>query len=246
MRLKILSYNIHKGFSATNKKFVLHSIKQAIQLVGADLVLLQEVIGHNDTYASTVTEWPTASQFEFLADQTWPHFAYGRNAVYEAGHHGNAILSKYPIDSWENINISTNVFENRGLLQATIPLPNCAIPLLCICVHLSLFGKGRQRQLEQICSAIQNHGAGKGPVIVGGDFNDWRSQASSTFRSDLREVFQFLYGHHARTFPALLPILRLDRIYFKDILPQTAQVLRGEPWDILSDHLAICAEVEIK
>ncbi len=37
------------------------------------------------------------SQFAFLADEIWPHFAYGKNAIYSAGHHGNAILSKHPI-----------------------------------------------------------------------------------------------------------------------------------------------------
>ncbi len=245
MHLKILSYNIHKGFSVTNRKFVLQNIKKAIKLTDADLVLLQEIIGQHDIHSKKIDHWPTCTQLEFLADETWPHYAYGKNAVYEAGHHGNAILSKYPILEWKNINISSNKFEERGLLQTLIQLPNLSIPLLCICVHLSLFRNGQHWQINQIRSAVKAHAHGKGPVIVAGDFNDWRCIASSIFEKDLLEVFQELHGQHARTFPALAPLLRLDRIYYRDILALNASVLSGDPWRSLSDHAPICAELKI-
>jgi len=35
-------------------------------------------------------------QHEFLAHESWLHHAYGKNSVYDSGHHGNAILSRYP------------------------------------------------------------------------------------------------------------------------------------------------------
>ena len=44
-RIKVLSYNIHKGFNANNSAFVLDEIRQAIRRSGSDLVFLQEVLG---------------------------------------------------------------------------------------------------------------------------------------------------------------------------------------------------------
>src|SRR3954470_12326563 len=142
-RLRILSYNIHKGFSTRNKRFVLKRIREAIRDVHADLVFLQEVLGQHDAHSQKVSNWPTEPQFEFLPEELWPHYAYGRNAVYTSGHHGNAILSKFPIEYWENIDISTNRMERRGLLHSVLHLPKRKKPLHAICVHLGLLEADR-------------------------------------------------------------------------------------------------------
>jgi len=76
--LRACSYNIHKGFSAANRRFLLKDIRQAIRLVNADLVFLQEVVGENVRKAGAVPNWTTDTQFEFLADTIWPHYAYGK------------------------------------------------------------------------------------------------------------------------------------------------------------------------
>src|SRR5687767_3184071 len=114
---RVLSYNIHKGFSM-DRRLVLSAIKEAIQSTKAEIVFLQEVIGEHSKHAKRVSDWPEDSHFEFLADSIWEHFAYGKNAVYTEGHHGNAILSRRPITFWENIDISNNRLERRGLLHA--------------------------------------------------------------------------------------------------------------------------------
>jgi endonuclease/exonuclease/phosphatase family metal-dependent hydrolase len=108
MLLKILSYNIHKGFDWNNKNYFLQEMKEFIKQSRADIVFLQEVVGKNSKY---VAQGMVDSQFEFLADQLWPHFSYGHNAVYDHGHHGNLILSKFPIESFENIDLTTNHWE---------------------------------------------------------------------------------------------------------------------------------------
>ena len=113
--LQVLSYNIHKGFSSGNRNFVLHQIREAIRTVRADLVFLQEVLGeHREHQRKYSAHWERDSQFEFLADEVWPHFAYGKNAIYTSGHHGNAILSRYPFTFFENIDISTNRMESAA------------------------------------------------------------------------------------------------------------------------------------
>ena len=62
--LRILSYNIHKGFSTTKRRFVLDQIKQAIRIVNADILFLQEVVGHDKAQLEEIKGWPATSQFE--------------------------------------------------------------------------------------------------------------------------------------------------------------------------------------
>ena len=45
------------------------------------------------------------TQFEFLADSIWSHYAYGKNAIYQHGHHGNAILSELPFAISNNVDV---------------------------------------------------------------------------------------------------------------------------------------------
>ncbi|MGE8201388.1 MAG: endonuclease/exonuclease/phosphatase family protein, partial [Variovorax sp.] len=95
--LKVMTVNTHKGFTALNRRFILPELRDAVRTVGADVVFLQEVLGTHSRHSRRVSNWPEAPHYEFLADTMWPQFAYGRNAVYPKGHHGNALLSKFPI-----------------------------------------------------------------------------------------------------------------------------------------------------
>jgi endonuclease/exonuclease/phosphatase family metal-dependent hydrolase len=237
--LRILSYNIHKGFSL-DRRLVLSAIKAAIRTTGAELVFLQEVVGENVKHSKKHPDWPVTPQLEFLADEIWPHFAYGKNAVYTEGHHGNAILSRLPILSYENIDISNNRFERRGLLHASVQSPT-GPELHVICVHLDLFEKGRTVQLDRICKRIHEHVPDECPLIVAGDFNDWRENASHLLEKELGvyEVFKHRFGHHAKSFPAWFPFLPLDRVYVRGFECMEARCFTEKPWDTLSDHGAL-------
>ncbi|MCK4709432.1 MAG: endonuclease/exonuclease/phosphatase family protein [Gammaproteobacteria bacterium] len=245
--LKILTYNIHKGFSTTNKYFVLHDIKSALQNIAADVVFLQEIQGEHQEKSSSILNWPTEPQFEFLADEVWPHHAYGKNAIYQAGHHGNAILSKHAFQQWENINVSNMKNASRSLLHGVIQLDNHKRPLHVICVHLGLFAKERKRQIKTLSKRISSHVPADEPLIIAGDFNDWRKRAERHFHHDLgvKEAFKTSHGAHARSFPAWLPMLSMDRIYYRGLEVVDCFRLHGQPWSRLSDHTPLLAEFRL-
>jgi endonuclease/exonuclease/phosphatase family metal-dependent hydrolase len=236
-QLKVLSYNIHKGFNFTNRQLVLDQIKKSVESVGADLLLLQEVAGQ-----------PITSQFEFIADRLWPHFAYGKNSVYTQGHHGNAILSRYPILAWENVDLSQHRFESRGLLHTRIEIPNSGSAIDVLCTHLGLFRGGRARQASMIADFITRKISNESPLILGGDFNDWTEVLSKEFfqSAQLREAFESSSGSHAQTFPSWYPLLKLDRLYYRNFELVSAAVHQGKPWNQLSDHLPMTAQFEFK
>ena len=60
----------------------------------------------------------------------------------------------------------------------------------------------------------------------------------------MTEVSLARFGRAARTFPAMMPVLQLDRIYVRGFQVVASQVHRGKPWSKLSDHLAVSAELE--
>jgi hypothetical protein len=241
MKFKVLTLNIHKGFSLWNQKLIMEELKSHIRDLGADLVLLQEVLGQHQEYA-------LQSQFEFLADEIWDHYAYGKNAAYSKGHHGNAILSHFPFSHYENIDISNHRFERRGILYGVVSCPEWKERRLHVMtVHLDLLSWGRKKQIDRLCRLVEERVPLGEPLLVAGDFNDWREELSLVLgaRLGLKETHLTLKGAHAQTFPSKYPILRLDRIYARGLEMEAVSCLSGAPWSELSDHLALFAEMRI-
>lgn len=245
--LKVMTVNTHKGFTSFNRKFILPELRDAVRTVGADVVFLQEVLGTHSRHQRQVLNWPEAPHYEFLADTMWPQFAYGRNAVYPRGHHGNAVLSKFPIVHFRNHDISIAGPEKRGLLHCVLRLPGRAADVHTICVHLGLSETHRQQQLELLCHIVRDEVAPDATLIVAGDFNDWRGRAHAVLAhgAALREVFVSATGSAARTFPARFPVLPLDRIYVRNAGVHAPVVLPRRPWSHLSDHAPLVAEIEL-
>jgi endonuclease/exonuclease/phosphatase family metal-dependent hydrolase len=241
--LRVATYNIHKGLSFFKRRLVIHELRERLRALGADIVFLQEVHGSHERHAERYTDWPAEPQYEFLADSVWTEFAYGKNAVYDAGHHGNAILSRYDIRRWDNQDVSVNRFERRGLLHCEIVPPGWSEPLHCVCVHLGLLGRTRRRQLELLRQRIERLVPASAPLIVAGDFNDWRYRAAHELAHSLalHEVFELAEGAPARSFPAVLPLMSLDRIYVRGFRVRQAHVHHGRAWARISDHAALAA-----
>jgi endonuclease/exonuclease/phosphatase family metal-dependent hydrolase len=245
--LKVLTYNIHKGFSAGKGRFILHQIRELLCHVNADIIFLQEIHGKHEKHAIKITDWPKKSQFEFLAEALWPHVAYGKNAIYRLGHHGNAILSKYPFYFWENIDVSIQKRASRSLLHGVIKLPSSGEILHVICVHFGLLKFERDQQVNILCERIRHVIPSNEPLLIAGDFNDWRNHLSSQLESalGLEEIFKTLQGSYARSFPAWQPTLATDRIYYRGIKPELCKRFHQYPWRTLSDHLPLYAEFSL-
>ncbi|MGE8466719.1 hypothetical protein D3C81_533490 [compost metagenome] len=241
--LNVLTINVHKGFTAFNRRFILPELREAVRATGADLVFLQEVHGSHQQHAVRHAAWPETPQYEFLADSMWPQFAYGRNAVYPHGDHGNALLSKFPISQFDNLDVSIDGNEQRGLLHCRLEVPGHA-QVHAVCVHLGLREAHRQRQVRLLLDLLDSLPR-EAPVIIAGDFNDWRLKADALLSEHLVEAFGEHFGTPARSFPARLPLLRLDRIYLRNAMPAKAQVLSKYPWSHLSDHAPLAAEISL-
>lgn len=234
---------MHKGFCFYSRQYVLSQLRDSIRRINADIVFLQEVMGVHPEKADGPDY---GAQFEYLADEIWPHFAYGKNAVYSAGHHGNAILSKHPITTYENINVSTNPLEKRGLLHAIVEKKGWSEDLHLVCLHLDLLARGRRQQIKSLIERVRERVSQSAPLIVAGDFNDWTKSFSDPLfgQLNLHEAGIVFHGDHAKTFPSWRPFLALDRVYVRGFEIWNHQVLHGRPWRNMSDHAAVVVDVE--
>lgn len=241
--IHVLTYNIHKGYCTGNRRFVLESMRERIAETGADIVFLQEIHGTAIKSAAKRRRfsYPDEPHFEYLANEAWPHYAYGRNAIYRKGDHGNAILSMYPFASFENIDVSVFPRSSRSILHGVIELPNKKTRLHTLCVHLGLLEQERREQLQALTDRINSHVPRDEPMIIAGDFNDWRRRAENHLHADLglTELFVHMKGRHALTFPIWRPMLAVDRIYYRGLNPVACQRLGTGPWRELSDHAAL-------
>ena len=236
--LKIVSYNIHKGFSLLGRRYTLDSIKVQLESLNADLVFLQEVRG-------LCPKGEYANQLEHLADSLWPHTAYGKNAIFNAAHHGNAILSRYPLDNQENRDVSRNRFERRGILYSSLHLPNFENPMHLFCLHLNLLEKDRFRQAEDLREFVGEKSEKHEPVIVAGDFNDWTGRLTNHL-GDFMDHSSDKVGEPLTTYPSFYPVFQLDRIFTKNVDLIHLERLRSKKWERLSDHLPLMARVAIR
>lgn len=137
----------------------------------------------------------------------------------------------------------------------------------CYVIHLGLFNASRIRQTRALIRTVQESAPKDAPVIIAGDFNDWNNKLSGFLMRTLqvKEVFDELDMKQngkrsyfprlsgmipkpvaARTFPALFPFFRLDRIYVRGFEVDSASVMQGSPWTSLSDHAPLVASLRIK
>jgi endonuclease/exonuclease/phosphatase family metal-dependent hydrolase len=237
--VRLLTLNAHQGFAALRRRKLLARIREALRASNADLVFLQEIGGEHG-------EEIPQQHFELLADQVWPQHAYGRNVVATSGHQGNALLSKFPIVRWQNVDVSVDGVEPRGMLHCVLDVQPVGLPLHAVCVHLGLREAQRRWQVDRLLAYVADAVPRDAPLVIAGDFNDWRGRAHMQLLADpsFAEIHATASGRPARTFPARWPWLRLDRIYVRNLRHRPLEMPR-RPWSELSDHAPLAGEIRL-
>lgn len=248
LMLRVATYNIHKGvirdLFGLRRVVSVHELRARLHELHADLIFLQEVQGKNDRSAARFEQWPGEPQEQYLArSPTLKHTfesAYGQNANYLHGHHGNALLSRFPIVRRENRDFSDHALEKRGVLHCVIQVGRHTVH--CFVIHFGLLSRSRDRQADALVEWISREVPARAPLLIAGDFNDWRDRLSHRLIQAL-QVTEVMGS--ARTYPALVPWLRMDRIYQRGFELRRADVLRGRAWARLSDHAPLVADLRL-
>jgi endonuclease/exonuclease/phosphatase family metal-dependent hydrolase len=239
-RLRVATYNIHKGVQGLGlaKRLEIHNLVKAIESLDADVVCLQEVRQFNRREARRFVHWPEQAQADFLAPPGY-HAAYRTNAVTKHGEHGNALLSRWPIVATEHRDISDHRLEQRGFLHVTLKVHGQVLHVLV--VHLGLIRRSRVRQVLSLQNYIQSHIPLDAPLLVAGDFNEWRHGFDLAFTDTGLKAWHVAQA----TFPSRLPLAQLDHVFARGLTPLSLTVPRGRAWWRMSDHLPLIAEFSL-
>jgi endonuclease/exonuclease/phosphatase family metal-dependent hydrolase len=240
--VRVVTLNMHKGVSGVLRAPTSARLKERLAHQAADLVAIQEMQDANTRHVGR-RGWPQHSMTDYLAHGAFAHVAYAANAHYRHGHHGNALLSRHRLHTSVNHDITFyRRLEARGALHSVVLVQGWPTPLHFIVTHLALMERGRHRQVADVLALIERACPAGEPVIVAGDFNDWRNRAADPFAGHgFVDAHVACHGILARTFPAWLPVLPLDRLYVRGLEVQSVKVLKE--WRTVSDHLGLLAQV---
>ncbi|HQZ97593.1 MAG TPA: endonuclease/exonuclease/phosphatase family protein [Pyrinomonadaceae bacterium] len=237
-KLRIATYNIHKCVGI-DRRYSPERIAEVLEEIDADVIALQEVLCHS-------RENRRDHQAEFIANALGMDFRLGENRRIRGGEYGNATLSRLPIDSFRNHEITVSRYEPRGCLRTEIRLHDGRV-LQFFNLHMGTSFFERRKQVHNLLAdhVLDAHGLA-GDRMIAGDFNEWISGITTKLlRSKFRSVEPKLHLGTSRSFPGFLPLMHLDHIYFDDTFTLTNATLhRTKLSRVASDHLPIFADFE--
>ena len=238
--LRMVTYNIHKGIGGIDRKYRPERTIEVLKACRADLMLLQEV-------DEGVRRSRRDRQVDLLGDALgMEHRAYFPNVFLKRGHYGNAILSRFPLDHKENINLSQRLRKRRGALHTrlTVATGSRKFRLWVYNVHLGLAEAERRNQLRSLLAWHGRHRVHSSTVVlVAGDFNDvWRKLGPGVLEP---AGFRGLPSR-PKTFPAMRPLRPLDAVFMRGPARFSRQGTGSAgPVREASDHLPIVVSLRL-
>ena len=236
-RLRVVTYNIHKC-RGLDRRISPARILSVLKELDADILCLQEVVNAPGTHL-----YNQAGEI----DRALPEYIhrFGANRPLHGGTYGNLTLSRLPIRTWQNHDL-TSRREERGVLQTDIELGPQLLHVFN--VHLGTGFNERRRQARLLLGEkILANPQLTSPRLVVGDLNEWTRGLTTHL---LRETFHTFSPRHTlrlpATFPGLLPLVTLDHCYYEAPLELLDSHLVRTPTALVaSDHLPLIADFNI-
>jgi endonuclease/exonuclease/phosphatase family metal-dependent hydrolase len=222
-QLRFLTWNVH-GCVGRDGVCDPDRVASVLEAAKPDVSALQEIDNR-----STRVARDTFSYFGSLSG--WTAVA-ARTLTARDGHYGHIVLSRWPIESLGEIDLSVRWREPRKAIAIATP----AGKIVVIAAHLGLLPFERRRQFARLKERIAT--IADRPLVVLGDFNDFPGRGLAE-----RSLCPPLTGAPAlATYPSRLPLLPLDRIWFSGPLTLTT-IATLHDFGRASDHLPLLASL---
>jgi endonuclease/exonuclease/phosphatase family metal-dependent hydrolase len=235
-RIRVATYNVHKC-RGMDRKVSAARIAQVLREVDADVIALQEIL-------RVANEDPKHDQVGFLASELgMEHCAFGHNRPLQGGTYGNATLSRFPIENWTNYDVSHAKRERRGCLRTDLRVDKGQL-VHVMNLHLGTGFMERRAQARMLLSPeLLLNGEFKAPRIVVGDLNEWTRGLATCLLSEHFVSAEENGRRVKRSYPGVLPLLRLDHVYYDGKLKlEKFGIHRSKAALVASDHLPMVAE----
>jgi len=240
VKLRVLSYNIHKCIGGVDRRYDPSRVADVISNLDPDVLLLQEV-------DAGVPRSNGDRQVDVLGELCGMRYRawYPNVAVRGGGQYGNAILSRYPLIESTNIDLSIRFKKPRSVLHGVVRVRHDGIDrtVHVYNMHLGLARFERRIQLRKFVDshpfASLHHDT---PVVVGGDLNDVYGRLGEL----LHPVGFRGIERRPLTFPAWGPLRALDAIFVRGAVDFIKLArCESELARRASDHRPLLAEVRL-
>jgi endonuclease/exonuclease/phosphatase family metal-dependent hydrolase len=227
----VATYNIHSCVG-NDGHLDPERIARVIRELNADVIALQEVDARLGD-AGYVDQWA------FLAAASGYYCTPGISLRTQRREFGNALLTRHAIHDLQLHDISFEVREPRGAIDATLTIEGRLLRV--IATHFGLRRAERRYQAGRLAAIVRDPmSVVPAGTLLLGDLNEWRPGSPSLTAL----LTNFQPAPAPRSYPALRPLLPLDRIIARggarlsQILPHRSSLAR-----LASDHLPVRARL---
>ena len=219
--IRVLTWNVH-GCVGRDGVCDPDRVARVLGAAQPDISALQEI----DNRTSAAARDP----FSYFGELFGWTTVTARTLSAKDGHYGHIVLSRWPIESLGEIDLSVRWREPRKAIVGAIAAPHGRI--IVMAVHLGLLPFERRRQFKRLRERIDE--IADRPLIVLGDFNDFPGRGLAE-----RSLCPPLAGAPALpTYPSRLPILPLDRVWFSAPFELVTSATLADA-ERVSDHLPL-------
>ena len=221
--IRFLTWNVH-GCVGRDGVCDPDRVARVLEAAQPDISALQEI----DNRTTKAARDPFSYFGQLFG---WTSVA-ARTLTARDGHYGHIVLSRWPIESLGEIDLSVRWREPRKAIVGAVQSP--AGRIIVIAAHLGLLPFERRRQFARLKTRLES--IPDRPLVVLGDFNDFpgRGLAERNLCPPLTPTPELA------TYPSRLPLLPLDRIWFSDPLRLTTIATLRDAGRA-SDHLPLLA-----
>ena len=230
MIFRVATYNVHKC-KGMDWRVSCARIADVIGDLEADILTTQEIL---------------LSQAEEISKRTGVPFLFGTARQHAGEPYGNALFTKFTVDSHESSDLTVPGREQRQCLRVSLVSAE-GITIHVFAVHLGTSHAERREQARHLLSpGILLSGGMRTHRIVAGDFNEWtRGLASQLLSEHLQSADIIMHLKRRTTYPGIFPFLHLDHIYYdRGLSLKSFRVHRSRKALLASDHLPIVADFE--
>jgi len=229
LTLTVATWNIH-GAIGRDGRYLPARIVDVLGQIDADIVALQEVASAQ-AHSDFLVELERATGYHVVA---------GLLRQRRGSDFGNAVLSRFPVQSVQRLDLAIDHYEPRGALDVCLDI-GLPLPIRVVATHLGLRPGERREQVRRILAVLEREPPH--PTMLMGDLNEWYlwGRPLRWLRSHFRAM-----PAAPRTFPSWRPVFALDRIWVspgasvRRLANHSSALSR-----IASDHLPLLAEIVV-